>query len=333
MADYTQLESSSAGLKYETLLTTTHMANLDSGRVHDNVFNANPTWRWFNEKGRLKMIDGGERLQQGILYGENSTAGWYSGHGLLDVTAQEGVTSAFFVWKQAAVSIVYSGRELRLNAGSKTKIADLVKTKQNQAELSLVKLLATGFFSDGTGSGGLQLTGLDAMHEDTPGTTSYAAVPTTNTAWRNQVQAAAGAAATNLLTYMRQVYNKCCQGKGDAASEPDGVVTTREMYEAYEALHVPALRFASAKEGDLGFQKLRYKGAEMWWDAYCPSGDVHFLSSNHQSIVAHPAANITLSAGGFQIPANQDSYIGNLLWMGAVVTNNRRKTGKITGLT
>ena len=45
-------------------------------------------------------------------------------------------------------------------------------------------LLATGIFSDGTGSSSKQITGLQAMVETTPGTTSYASIPTGNTAWR-----------------------------------------------------------------------------------------------------------------------------------------------------
>jgi len=329
MANYVQLESSSAGLAYQTLLTTSHMAMLSSGMVHDNVFNATPTWKWFNSKGRIKLVDGGERLTDAILYGKNGTAGWYSGYGLLNVTPQEGVTRIALKWAQAAVSVVYSGLELRSNAG-KAKITDLVKTKQAQAESSLIDLLATGLFSDGSVTN--QMTGLAAMHETTPGTASYASVPIANTVWVNQAQATAGAAATNLLTYMRQIYNKCSQGKGNNASEPDGIVTTRAVIEAYEALHAPLLRYASAKKGDIGFRDFAFKGAEMFWDAYCTSGETHFLNSASQSLCVHPAANLALTP--FQSPADQpDGFIGSIIWQGQPITNNRRKSGKITGLT
>src|SRR3990167_4142095 len=111
--DYT-----SRTLNYQTLLTTTHDAILDSGAVQDNVFNADPVIAWLTSGNRLKKLDGGYELRQGILYGSNSTAGWYEGHSLIDVTPQEGATSAVFAWKQGAVSISYSGRELRSNKGS-----------------------------------------------------------------------------------------------------------------------------------------------------------------------------------------------------------------------
>ena len=315
-----------------TLLTTTLDNILDSGVVHDNIFNATPTLKWMQTGDRFQIVDGGERLRQGIMYGTNSTAGWYSGHSLLNVAAMEGNTTAFFVWKQGAVSIVYSGLELRSNKG-KSKIADLVKTKQTQAELSLLDLIATGVFSDGTGTGGYQVTGLQAMCETTPGTTVYASVPIANTVWVNQSATSVGSAAVNLLSSMRSQYNLASQGKGMQSSATDFIVSTRTIYESYEALQVQAVRYASAKEGDLGFQKLMFKGAIMEWDAYCPSGDMFLLNGNHISLVVERDANLAMSAGGFQKPVNQDSFVAQILFQGNLVTNNRRKQSILSGIT
>lgn len=317
---------------YQTLLTTTHETFLSSGTVHDNVFDQSRTMQWLREGGRLKIVDGGERLREGLMYGMNSTAGWYSGYGLLNVTPQEGVTIASFNWKQGSVSISYSGLELRSNKG-KAKIADLVNTKEVQAELSIADTIATGIFSDGTGTGNLQLTGLQAVCESTPGTTSYAGVPVDNTAWRNRAQASAGAAAVNLLPYMRTIYNQSSQGKGMASSVVDFIVTTRSVHESFEALHVPTLRNSSAKEGDLGFNRLRFKGAEVAWDPYCTSGCMYFLNSRHIMLVVERDANLSMAAGGFQRPVNQDGFVAQILFQGNITTNNRRKLGVIAGLT
>lgn len=325
MADYT-----SETRQFQTLLTTTHSAYLDT-MIHDQVFNQHPFSR--DMFAKAKFIDGGDQINQGIMYGKNSTAQWYSGHQLLNVQPQEGHTVAQFSWKQGSVSITYSGRELRLNKGSKTKITDLVKTKQAQADSSLMDLIATGLFSDGTGSSNLQITGLAAMHETTPGTASYANVPTTNAQWVNQVQATAGAAATNLLPYMRTIWNNCSNGKGEAATSPDKIYTTQTVHEAFEALHVSTLRYASAKEADLGIQKLMFKGATVEYDPYCTSGEMHFVNTRHILLVIHPDANLSLSPGGFVKPANQDDFVAQILFMGQLVTNNRRKGGKIAGLT
>jgi hypothetical protein len=330
MADFT-----SRTLNYETLLTVTHDAILDSGMTHDQVFDAHPVLAWLHSGNRLKILDGGFELREGLLYGKNSTAKWYSGHQLLDVTGQEGHTAAIFVWKQGSVSIVYSGKELRQNKGSRTKIKDLVKTKQSQADLSLMDIIATGVFSDGTGSSNNQLTGLGAMLETTPGTTVYASVPTANLQWRNQAAASVGNAAVNLLPNMRTVYNDCSQGKGVASTRPDFVATTQTVYETYEALMTPSLRFSAKGAGDLGFtdEMIKYKNADFVWTDYATSGELYFLNSRHIGLVVHRDANLTLSSGGFKQPANQDSFVAQVLFMGNIVTNNRRKNGKLTGIT
>jgi hypothetical protein len=315
--------------QFQTLLTTTHSAYLDT-MIHDQVFNQHPATRDLFAKA--KMINGGDQINQGILYGKNSTAQWYSGHQLLNVLPQEGHTVAQFQWKQGSVSVVYSGRELRLNKGSKTQITNIIKAKQAQADASLMDMIATGIYSDGTGSANLQLTGFAAMNETTPGTAAYANVPITNAQWRNQAIASVGAAATNLLPNMRTLWNNCSNGKGQAGTTPDKIYTTQTVIEAYEALHVSLLRYASAKEGDLGFQGFKYKGATVEYDPYCTSGELHMVNTRHVMLVIHPDANLSLSAGGFVKPANQDDFVAQILFMGQLVTNNRRKGGKLAGI-
>lgn len=326
MADY-----NTRSLAVQTLLTTTHDAILNSGVVEDNIFTAHPVLNFLRSAGKVKIIDGGYEIKQGLMYGKNSTAGWYSGYTLIDVTAQEGVTAATYTWKQAAVSIVYSGRELRQNKG-KAKIEDLVKTKQAQAELSLADLIATGLESDGTGTGSTQLTGYAAMHETTPGTTAYAGIPTTNTAWRNQASAAIGATAVGLLTNMRTVYNDCSQGKGSAATRPDFCWTTQAIHEVYESLMAPLIRYNRTDKADLSFSGLEFRGIPVEWTDYTATGMLHFMNSRHDALVVHKDANFAM-LNDFVKPANQDGYVGIAGFMGALVTNNRRKGGKLAGLT
>lgn len=321
---------------YQTLLTTTHDAILDSGLVQDQIFNAHPLLTWLSSGNRLKKLSGGADLRQGLMDGKNTTAQWYSGHDPIAVTPQEGVTTAIFSWKQAADSIVYSGLELRQNKGSKTKIADLVKTKQAQANDSLMDLVATGVFSDGTAAANKQMTGLAAMIETTPGTASYAQVPTANTAWRNQVETSVGTGATNLLPKLRTVWNKCKQGKGVSSTGPDFHITTRAVHEVYESLMAAKLQFAgqaSGNSGDMGFTGMKFKGSPVEWSDYEDEGVWHMLNSRHICMVVHEDAFFSLSPGGFLYVINQDSFVAKILLMGNLATNNRRKLGKLTGIT
>jgi len=321
-------------LSYATLLSTTLMKVLDSGAMHDNIFSNDVLLQWMREGDRVKTVDGGERIRLGIMHEKNSTAGWYADYQQLDVSPQEGYTTAFFAWKQSATSISVSGKELRSNKGP-SRLADIQKEKINQASMSLTDLIATGLYSDGTGSSSKQLTGLEAMIETTPGTVSYASVPTGNTAWRNQVQSSVGAAASNLLPKLRTAWNSCTQGKGGVNSSPDMLVTTQTVYEALEALLFPAVRYESNPKGgaDAGISTLKFKGAEVVWDAYCTSGMLYLLNSNHLCLFVHGDANFAMADGGFQKPINQDALVTQVLFQGNLATDNRRKQGKLQGIT
>lgn len=328
------MSETSLTLTYAPLLTTTLMKVLDSGALHDNVFENDVLLQWLRSSGRLKVIEGGERVRVGILYGKNSTAKWYSDYEALDVTAQAGMTSAFYSWKQASTSISVHGRELRSNKGP-SRITALQQEKIQQSSMSLVDIIATGAFSDGTGSSSKQLTGLEAMIETTPLTTSYASVPVANTIWANQVQASVGAAATNLLPKLRTVFNDCKQGKGGANSAPDYIVTTQAVHEALEALIFPQVRYQPNPGGgaDTGVEKLVFKGAAVDWDDYCTSGDAYVLNSKHLHFFVHSDANFAMAEGGFQKPINQDALVTQILFMGNLATDNRRKQGKLQGIT
>lgn len=70
---------SSLSLTYQTLLTTTLMKVLDSGIIHDQVFDNDPLLEWLNSNGRVRMVDGGERIRIAIRNGKNSTVNSYSG--------------------------------------------------------------------------------------------------------------------------------------------------------------------------------------------------------------------------------------------------------------
>tara|TARA_R110002051_G_scaffold124352_2_gene197501 strand:+ start:754 stop:1752 length:999 start_codon:yes stop_codon:yes gene_type:complete len=332
MADYTALSQD-----FQTVLSSTMHKVLGTGAFADNIFEADPLLSWLKSGQRIKVIDGGERIRVPILYEKSSAGGYYSGYDLLDTTAQEGHTTAFFTWKQLAYSVSVSGLELRVNAGSKEKINDIQEAKITQAAMTMSDTAATGVYSDGTGSGNLQITGLGAMNETVPGTTvgSYANIPTTNTAWQNQVSATVGAIGTNLMSKLRALMNNCSKGSGGVDTSPDAIFTTQAVHEGLEALLFPMVRYAPNPGGgaDAGIETLKFKGADIMWDAFCPTGELHALNSAHIGMFIHKDANFAMADGGFQRPTNQDAFLTQILAQLNLVTNNRRKNGKLSGLT
>ena len=320
---------------YGPLLSTTLDKILSSGAIQDNVYDATPTLDWFRSGGRVKVVDGGERIRIPILTSKNNTFKWYSDYEILDVTPQAGLTTAFYTWKQGAVSVSISGNELRQNSGT-AKIADLMKEKIRNANNSLADSVATGVFSDGGGSSNKQLTGLVALTDQTPATTEYASInPANNTSWRNKANASVGAAAVNIIPSLRTIMNQCSQGREGAAGKPDFIVTTRTVHETIESLVTPRIRYQPNPSGgaDLGVDSVSFKGASIVWDDYCTSGTAYVLSSPHVMLFIHSAANFAMSEEGFQKPIDQDALTTQVLVQLNMATNNRRKLGVLGGIT
>ena len=328
MPDYT---TDSRDIK--DLLASTVEKTMDSGVVQDAIYDAHPLLGRLKGAGQLKVVDGGERMRIAIEYAKNTAGDSYDDLEAINVTRQQTTTSAFYNWKQYAYSVVISGKEMRINKGSKTKLFGLLEQRMNSAAMSLADRMATDLYLDGTGNGSKNITGLAAAIETTTGTTAYAGVPTSNTAWANKVQATAGAAAVNLVPYLRSIWNQCSQGSEGFNSHPNLVVTTRSVYETYESTMAPAVRYEDTDKANTGFKTLTFKGEPFIWSDFCTSGTAFVLNLNHLFMYVHSDANFSKSSEGLQKPINQDSLVTQIFFMGNMLANNRRKLGKITGLT
>ena len=94
---------------FDALLATT-IANYRD-KMTDNIFSARPLTYFLNDKSRIRMIDGGTKIVEPLIYGVNSTVGSYAGYDSIALTAQDGISAAEFEWKQFAASIAINGIE------------------------------------------------------------------------------------------------------------------------------------------------------------------------------------------------------------------------------
>ena len=129
--------------------------------------------------------------------------------------------------------------------------------------------------------------------------------------------------------------NNCSQGSGGVDTSPDAIFTTQAVHEGLEAHLFPMVRYPPNPGGgaDAGIETLKFKGAAIHWDAFCSTGELHALNSAHIGMFVHKDANFAMAEGGFQRPTNQDAFVTQILLQANLVTNNRRKGGKIEGLT
>lgn len=347
---------------YGILLTTTLRAM--QPKLRDNITRGNKVLAWLRENGKFREQDGGERVQIPLMHAQNSTADIYSGYGLLDTTPQDGVTSAFFDWSQISVSIAISRKEERQNSG-KSRALNLLETKITQAEASAKELLnncivggritasanlgrylaRTGRMDSGA-SGPLPLGALiDANPSRNAGIGNIN--PNTYAFWRNQADSSSSTTFSGMKQEMSNQYNDCSKGVGGS---PDLMVGDQVAWEQYfNGLHNQERYVIDSKRVvDVlgGADAVKFRQATFIWDEIMPdvetnaeivdaigtptASTIWFINSETMEFITDSQTDFITTQ--FVRPENQDARVAQILWMGALGVNNRRKNGVLYGI-
>ena len=306
---------------FDQLLSTT-LANYRS-QLTDNVFTARPLTYFLMDKGRIRMLNGGTKIVEPLIYGKNSTVASYSGYDTLSLAAQDGISAAEYEWKQYAASIAISGIEEAKNNGEQ-EIINLLEAKIMQAEESMRESFNQMFFGDGTGNSGKNWNGLGNLVEASGTVGGINRATAGNEYWRSYEENTAGALT---LAQMGTAYNSVSVGN----DHPDMVLTTQTLFEKYESLLQPQLRYTDTKTADAGFQNLLFKAAPVTYDAHCTAGVVYFLNSKYLTLVGHSGK--WFSQTEFVKPENQDARYALIMCYGNLTVRNAAKQGKLTAKT
>jgi hypothetical protein len=228
---------------------------------------------------------------------------------------------------------VISDLEADRNAGEGT-VFPLLAAKLENLKDSLRSATNTQMFSDGTGNGSKDITGLAALVSATPTLGTVEAISRVNFSfWRNQQTSGAKTLSVfdNLRAAMRSIYNLCSNGVGDA--HPSFLVTDRATFEGYEGLLLAGERFTDKSIGDGGFENdtLKFKGASISYDVACGAGLLYELNPKFIKLVYKKGSWMKMQDA--IRPANQtiDTYIVRSMCQ-MVVTNSRR-CGVVTAIT
>lgn len=312
-----------ANPNYDTILSTTLAHHIP--KLIDNVFTARPFFHFLKQAGQVKTVGGGHKIVQPLMTGQNSTAASYSDYDILTVTPSAGVTSAEFPWKQYAATIAISGIEEAKNR-SEEEIIDLLEAKTAQAEHTIIEKLDEMLISgDGTGNSNKDWAGIKHLVAGHPNDTTIGGInPTTNAYWASFREATAEVLS---IGRMSSAYNTVAEG----ADQPNIILTTQALYEKYEALLQPQLRFADAGTADAGFQNLLFKGAPVMYDTYVDSGHMYFLNTKYLRLVGH--SDNWFRPTPFVRPNDMDARYAQILLYGALTVSNRSRQGVLTGKT
>lgn len=298
-----------------------------TGKIADNVTDNNAVLKYLSRRGNIKTFSGGNTIMQELSFRDNGNAGYYSGYDLLPVAAQDVISSAEFAIKQVAVPVVVSGLEQLQNAG-KEQIIDLLEGRISVAEASMANLISNGLYSDGTGSGGKQITGLNAAVPVSPTTTYGGIDPSTWTFWQNQVVDTTGIVATTILASWNSLYAKLVRG----SDNPDLILVDNLTWAHYVAALQANQRFMSSESANSGFVTLKFMNSDVVLDGgiegNCPANTAFFLNTKYIHYRPHSARNMVPLSPKNRVSVNQDAEVQILAWAGNLTTSGRKFQGR-----
>jgi len=306
--------------QFDVLVTTT----LDKVRpvLRDQISNENALTAYLNMKSRV-TLDGGTVIRRPLLTAFNDTVSSYSGYDLIDTTPQEGLGWVEFPWKQHAGSVVISGEEVKKNRGA-AQLINLLQAKVDQLKLSIADDMNAMLWAASAGNGGKDFLGIPLIVKSA---TAVGGVdPATYTWWKSPTSAAVDLTTFDGIQTLNNLYNTVRL----ARSKVDVEFTTQAVFEAYEALAVPNVRFQNLKAADLGFEAIAHKTAELIMDLDCPSASLYMLNSDRLEFVQHADSWVTPT--DFVRPANQDAKVALILSMGELITDSRRSHAYATSI-
>lgn len=307
---------------FDQFITTT-LQYWASRTLADNIFNGHALFFWLKERDRIQPIPGGRTIVEPIVHAINTTVRSMGFYDTVDTSVQAGISAAEYSWSVVAGTIVLSEAEIRQNQGP-SQVINLLEAKGDQLEQSFQEELSTELFGDGTGNGGLDMLGLRAiiLNSGTLGGIDG----TANTYWRS---AADTTSAALTLAQMRTVWRTASVGN----QHPDFTITEGVLWDAYEALLQPNVRYEDELMANAGFTTLRWKGRPLVYDEQCPTGYMFFINSKYLKLRPHSSMAKSFRAEPIQQPTDQLVRIAKVWWMAQLTTNNRRMHGFLSGKT
>lgn len=307
-----------------TELVSTTMRNVAKD-VTDNVSANNALLNRLKKKGKITTLDGGTEIQVPLEYATNQTYQRYVGADALNINASDVITSAKYDWKQIALHVTATGKEIRINSG-KSAMIKLVKTRKANALKTAANNFSVDLYSDGSLDN--QVGGLAHIIQTNGQGTVGGIDSGTFTFWRNKYREISG---TNTWTSstIKGEFNALWLNLVVGADKPDLVVLSFDFYSAFEAGEQTLQRYMDADMAQAGFAGLKYKSADVIFDDNTNFSTTaekgYFLNTDYLGVEQHADAQWT--ADDAKRPTNQDVVVIPYYWMGNVVCSNRSRQG------
>lgn len=325
-------------------------------QVYDAISKNNAVFYEIKKGGFYQGVDQLEPyMEVPLMYGLGN-AEWYEGWDTLGTQPTEGITAATYPWRQLACPTGYNRREQRVT--NPARIAELVATKVEQTQLTMVDTWARAFLQGNVGAAGGNIytpvvqnttgrSGIEPLAKLVYYDTSISGIGQPSGAltvggldqatypwWRNWSYDLGGITTyAGLLAAFDLMFERTNRGAGGAIDLIICDDTTRSLL---NSAYYQVYRRSMDSDNNYPFDNLKFRNARVVCDELIPDvegglantdtkGTAYFLNSKFLKVKYDKQCNFVL--GEMQKPTNQDGKVGHCMWMGNLVMLNRKKHG------
>lgn len=314
----------------DDLYTTTW--NNRKKETTDQIFTATPLTNELFKRGGIQLNGtGGRFLEIPLSYAKNETVKSIGRGDTISLSETKFLTVAQFQWKWLAGSIVRYFTDDTQNKSVQQHI-NWANSKIDNLRDSLVDLIETQLFGDGTGNSSKDFDGLANIVDTTPtvARTVGNIAQTTYTWWQNRQKTATGAASVYLLSDMRNLANTCSEGK--TRMLPNILVTTQTVAELFDDEVLEQRMIINVKDGaDPESMTTAWKGIPLLWSSQCPSGRMYMLNSKYCGINIDPDVNFDMTDWK-AIPNQVNDRVAQIALKGNFISSRRASLGVMTSI-
>ena len=277
----------------------------------------------------------GESIYVRLKLGSNDSARRLaSGYSEFSSDTSDTIRGTRANWKLYGATAVMNHMDRRNNRGS-AQIADLWMHKQSDSTSSLVDTFASDVFS--TASPANAVTSIDdiiSANDSVQGASgaTYAhwnsrGLQAKGTA-AGSITFAGGSFATTGLSNWRIAHMNASEG----SIRPNVMLTNDDVFRWYEATLTPQVRYTSSDSvGEIGFETLKFRNANIFHDPYCSSGNTYFVNTDHLFLAYAEGALFDITPAMDQ--AFQDAFSAKIVFQANMVCSGRKFNNKVTGQT
>lgn len=317
---------------YGDILSTTIQLLQDD--IVDQISNNNALLFELKGRDQIKPFDGGPKIVQPLEYAENGTYQRYQGYETLDITPSQVFTAAEYNIKQIAISVSMSGLEMIQNSG-KSQMKDLMEARLKNARHTLDNNFETDLWSDGTGSGGKQVGGMQLLIPDDPTTGTVGGISRASYSWwqpyhyHGAADGGAAVSSVNISTYMKRVLNGVFVGK----ERPTVIMADGTYYTYYWESLAAIQRFQSDQKNNMasgGFDSVLFESIPVvncgGLGGACPAAHMYFINGKYLYLRPFKGRQFT-ELNPTRHSVNQDAEVRLIAWAGNLTLSNGRKQG------